>query len=265
MRYSPVVQMLACMCLLLFSPSKVLGSSPAIIFQKDVFVFQPILEDESVDITFEFKNVGGEPLVIHDALTSCGCTTAEYPGHPLKDGESGMIKTTFHSKGHAGDNDIILLVKSNDPTVPAKTLRIRGNVIRQWQVRPSRFILTNLRAGSTLSKKFQITNFMKEPLQIRELVAGNPHIRLLSTLKEVAPGKDQAIAFEVSLKDLKTGQTRQSSVRIEVANAEMQSIEIPVLMKVKRLMEREEIYAKGYANSVATGCGCKFSSAFWLH
>jgi hypothetical protein len=221
------------MCLLLFSPSKALGDSPAILFQQDVYVFQPILEGESVDITFEFSNGGGEYLVIHDALTSCGCTTAEYPSHPLKGGESAMIKTTFNSKGHAGDNDISLLVKSNDPTVPVKTLRIRGKVIRQWQVRPNRFILTDLRPGSTLSKKFQLINCMKESLRIRKLVAGNPHIRFLSTPKEVAPGKDQAIAFEVRLKDLKTGQIRQSSIQIEVANAEMQSIEIPVLMKLK--------------------------------
>ena len=233
LRHSPVVPVLACMGLLLSSPSEAVGTSPAIRFQEEVFVFQPILEGESLDITFEFKNGGESPLVIHDAFTSCGCTTAEYPNHPLKGGESGMIKTTFHSKGHAGANDISLLVKSNDPTAPTKTLHIRGKVLRQWQVRPNRFILANLRLGSALSKTFQITNFMKEPLQIRELVGGNPHIRLLSKPKEVAPGTSQTIVFEVSLEDLKIGQIRQSSIRIEVANAEMQSIEIPVLMKLK--------------------------------
>jgi hypothetical protein len=233
MRVCLIATALACMFLNLFAAPNLFGASPAIRFQEDIFTFQPILEGESVDITFEFSNGGEGALVIHDAVTSCGCTTADYPSDSLKPGEKGTIKTTFHSKGHAGDNDISLLVKSNDPTVPAKALRIRGKVIRQWQVKPNRFILTNLRPGSTLSKKFQITNFMKEPLQIRELVAGNPQIRLLSTAKEVAPDKDQAIAFEVSLKDLKTGQITQSSIRIEVDNAEMQSVEIPVLMKVK--------------------------------
>ena len=74
---------------------------------------------------------------------------------------------------------------------------------------------------------------MKAPLQIRALVAENPHIRILSTAKEVAPNREQAIAFEVILEGLETGQIRQSSIRIEVVNAEMQSIEIPVLMKLK--------------------------------
>jgi hypothetical protein len=233
MRVFLIATALTCTLLTIFFSPDLPGASPAIRFQKDVFTFQPILEGESIEVTFDFSNGGEEPLVIHDAVTSCGCTTADYPSHPLKPGEKGKIKTTFKSTGHGGDNEIRLLVKSNDPIVPAKTLRIRGKVIRQWQVKPNRFILTSLRPGSTLRKKFQITNFMKEPLQIRELVAGNPHIRLLATPKEVAPDRDQAIGFAVSLEDFKAGQIRQSSIRIEVANAEMQSVEIPVLMKVK--------------------------------
>jgi hypothetical protein len=215
-----------------FSPD-LFGASPAIRFQEDVFNFQPILEGESIDINFEFSNEGGGILVIHDAVTSCGCTTAEYPTHPLEGGESGKIKTTFHSKGHAGDNDIRLLVKSNDPTVPAKTLYIRGRVIRQWQVQPGRFILTNLKPNRRYSRRLQITNFMEKSLQIKELVAGNPHISLLSDPKRVAPKGDEVIDFEVSVKDINANGIAQSSIRIEVANAEMQSVDIPVLMKLK--------------------------------
>jgi len=233
MRVCLIATALACMFINLFFAPNVLGASPAILFQEDVFTFQPILEGKSVDIIFEFSNEGGGTLVIHDAVTSCGCTTAEYPRHPLKAGVSGTIKTTFHSKGHAGDNDISLLVKSNDPVEPIKTLRIRGKVIRQWQVKPGRFILTNLQPNRSYTRKLQIINFMDESLQIRELVAGNPHLHLLSKPKVVARKGDEVIDFEVSVKDLNTNGIAQSSIRIEVANAEMQSVEIPVLMKLK--------------------------------
>jgi hypothetical protein len=233
MRVSLIATALACMFLNLFFAPDVFGASPAIRFQEDVFTFQPILEGESVDITLEFSNGGEGTLVIHDAVTSCGCTTAEYPSHPLKAGESGTIKTTFHSKGHAGDNDISLLVKSNDPVVPVKPLRIRGKVTRQWQAKPDRFILTNLKPNCCYTLRLQINNFMDEPLQIRELIAGNRHIQLLSKPKVVARKGDEVIDFEVSVKDLTAGGIVQSSIRIEVANAEMQSVEIPVLMKLK--------------------------------
>jgi hypothetical protein len=233
MRYSPVATMLACMCLLLFLPPNVSGGTPAIRFQQDVFTFQPILEGESVEVTFEFSNDGGEPLVIHDAVTSCGCTTADYPSYPLRPRESGKIKTTFKSTGHGGENDIVLLVKSNDPIAPVKKLHIRGKVIRQWQAQPDRFVLTNLKPNRRYTRRLRINNFMDESLQIRELVPGNPHLRLLSEPKKVAPKGDEVIDFEVSVKDLKAGGISQSSIRIEVANAEMRSVEIPVLMKLK--------------------------------
>jgi hypothetical protein len=233
MRVSLIATTLACMFInLLFAPN-VFGATPTIRFQKDVFTFQPILEGESVDINFEFSNGGDGTLVIHDAVTSCGCTTADYPSHSIKPGGKGTIKTKFLSKGHGGDNDISLLVKSNDPVEPIKTLRIRGKVIRQWQVKPGRFILTNLLPNRSYTRKLQIINFMDESLQIRELVAGNPHLHFLSKPKVVAGKGDEVIDFEVSVKDLNANGTAQSSIRIEVANAEMQSVEIPVLMKLK--------------------------------
>ena len=228
--------MLVCTCLVLLFPvwnGDTTGISPAIHFEKDVFTFEPILEGESVDVSFPFTNAGEEILVIHDAVTSCGCTTAEYPSHSIKPGEGGTIKTIFHSRGHSGENDIVLLVKSNDPIVPVKKLAIRGKVIRQWQAKPDRFILTNLKPNRSYTRKLQISNFMDEPLHIRKLADGNPHIHLLSKPEEVAPREDETIIFEVNVNDLKPSGIGQSYIRIEVANAKMKSVEIPILMKLK--------------------------------
>jgi hypothetical protein len=33
-----------------------------------------------VSCTFKFTNIGDAPLVIHQAVASCGCTVPEYPG-----------------------------------------------------------------------------------------------------------------------------------------------------------------------------------------
>jgi len=78
--------MLACACLVSLLPAwngDATGTSPAIHFEKDVFTFEPILEGESVDVSFRFTNLGEEVLVIHDTVTSCGCTTAHYPTHSI--------------------------------------------------------------------------------------------------------------------------------------------------------------------------------------
>lgn len=231
-----ILRILVCVCLVSLLPawnSDATGTSPAIHFEKDVFTFEPILEGESIAIRFAFRNMGEEPLVIYDAVTSCGCTTADYPNRPLRPGEIGTIKTTFHSKGHGGDNDIVLLVKSNDPGVPVKTLHIKGKVIRQWQVKPDRFILTHLKPRRSYAKRLQIVNLMDEPLKIKELIAGNPHINLICRPKEVKPQGEKFIGFEVNSRDLKPGKIKQSSIRIVVGNARMKSVEIPILIKLK--------------------------------
>lgn len=52
-----------------------------------------------VTCTFKFKNTGDGPLVIHQAIASCGCTVPQYPKEPIKPGESGQITVTYNGAG----------------------------------------------------------------------------------------------------------------------------------------------------------------------
>lgn len=49
--------------------------------------------------TFTFTNTGDKPLVINQAVASCGCTVPEYTKTPVKPGEKGSIKVTYNGKG----------------------------------------------------------------------------------------------------------------------------------------------------------------------
>ena len=57
--------------------------------------------DSSPKVTcvFNFTNVGTLPLVINQAIASCGCTVPEYPKTPIKPGEKGEIKVTYNGAG----------------------------------------------------------------------------------------------------------------------------------------------------------------------
>ena len=52
-----------------------------------------------VTCVFNFKNTGDGPLVIHQAIASCGCTVPQYPKEPIKPGESGQITVTYNGAG----------------------------------------------------------------------------------------------------------------------------------------------------------------------
>ena len=44
---------------------------------------------------FVFKNTGDADLYIHQVMTSCGCTSKEYPKHAIKPGASDTIYITY--------------------------------------------------------------------------------------------------------------------------------------------------------------------------
>lgn len=52
-----------------------------------------------VTCEFTYKNVGDAPLIINQAVASCGCTVPEYTKTPVQPGESGSIKVTYNGTG----------------------------------------------------------------------------------------------------------------------------------------------------------------------
>lgn len=49
--------------------------------------------------TFTFKNIGNAPLVINQAVASCGCTVPEYTKTPIPPGGKGTVEVTYNGKG----------------------------------------------------------------------------------------------------------------------------------------------------------------------
>ncbi len=48
---------------------------------------------------FSFTNVGNAPLIINQAIASCGCTVPSYTKEPIQPGKKGEIKITYNGKG----------------------------------------------------------------------------------------------------------------------------------------------------------------------
>lgn len=84
--------------------------------------------DGPVSYTFEFKNTGNKPLIIVDAVASCGCTRPEYPTKPIKPGKKGKVKVTYSPVGRPGAFRKTVKVKTNG-TEKVSTLTISGVVI----------------------------------------------------------------------------------------------------------------------------------------
>lgn len=55
--------------------------------------------DPVVTCVFTYTNVGETPLIINQAVASCGCTVPEYTKKPVMPGEKGEIKITYNGAG----------------------------------------------------------------------------------------------------------------------------------------------------------------------
>lgn len=49
--------------------------------------------------SFTFTNVGEQPLVVNQAIASCGCTVPEFTKEPIAPGGRGEIKVTYNGEG----------------------------------------------------------------------------------------------------------------------------------------------------------------------
>lgn len=69
-------------------------------FDKLTYNFGTFSETTPVQkCTFTFTNKGDKPLVINQAVASCGCTVPTYTKTPIKPGEKGTVSVTYNGKG----------------------------------------------------------------------------------------------------------------------------------------------------------------------
>lgn len=69
-------------------------------FDKTTYSFGSFSESNpKVSCKFKFTNTGNGPLVIHQAIATCGCTVPQYPKEPIKPGESGEVTVIYNGTG----------------------------------------------------------------------------------------------------------------------------------------------------------------------
>ncbi len=72
--------------------------------------FGEIKEGAIVKHAFHFRNTGKAPLLISQAVASCGCTVPSFPKEPIPPGGEGDVLVEFnsaHRKGHQQKNVLI--------------------------------------------------------------------------------------------------------------------------------------------------------------
>jgi hypothetical protein len=99
-------------------------------FEKDIYDFGKITVGDKVSQSFKFKNTGTIPLIISNAVASCGCTVPNWPKTPIKPSQSAQIDIVFNSAGKKGLQDKVITITSN--TLPNITkVHLIGEVMEK--------------------------------------------------------------------------------------------------------------------------------------
>ena len=97
-------------------------------FEETVYDFGKVVEGTKVTQVFTFTNAGQEPLVLTNALGSCGCTVPKWPREPIRPGETASITVEFNSKNKIGQRNQKVTITAN--TEPPQTyLYLKGEVL----------------------------------------------------------------------------------------------------------------------------------------
>jgi len=90
-----------------------LKDSTTVMVIDSAYNFGKVMDGEKVEYNYRFKNTGTKPLVIVNAVASCGCTVPQKPERPVLPGEIGFIKVVFDSKSRVGTVHKSVTITSN--------------------------------------------------------------------------------------------------------------------------------------------------------
>lgn len=86
-----------------------------------------LVKDQSVEVTFRFKNSGDKTLIIENVSASCGCTIPEKPEQPIAPGQEGVIKAKFNGSGSGPITKTVTVIANTNPS-KTHTLTFTGEV-----------------------------------------------------------------------------------------------------------------------------------------
>jgi hypothetical protein len=108
------------------TPNPVNPNAAKFKFESEVIDYGTIEHNADGNREFKFTNIGKEPLIISNAVGSCGCTTPQWPKEPIKPGGTGVIKVHYATDRVGSFEKTVTLTSNAD--VPSKVIKIKGVV-----------------------------------------------------------------------------------------------------------------------------------------
>lgn len=117
---------------MLFASAVVADDTAEMTFKNKNHNFGIVAQDTCVvSCVFTFTNTGNAPLIVHQAVSSCGCTVPEYTQEPIAPGATGTINVTYNGRTkRPGVFKKSITIHSNAVNTPVRVY-IEGEMIAE--------------------------------------------------------------------------------------------------------------------------------------
>lgn len=182
-------------------------------FDSKIYDFGDVLLSEgALKHSFIFKNISTSPIVIHNVISSCGCTIPEWTKEPVRPGAEGRIDVVFSNDQGPYPFDKTLTVYVSNVDRPV-ILRIRGTAhesrkdidelftlrIGQMGLRKTGVSIGYVDQGSSKSDNMQIANMGHTDLRV-ETTETDPGLSVTVSPNPIPARSMAKVTYTVDLK-----------------------------------------------------------------
>lgn len=151
-------------------------NDPAVAVDRDAHNWGRVIPGSEVSTEFEIRNIGGEPLLLGEPRTSCGCTKPKVDQKPILPGESRRIQVRFHVPDKPGTVSHFVLLPTNDPKKKEVQLYLYAHAWVGVRSAPQVADLGTIQPGSTVEKVIQLSSSDRKPFRLGYIEADRPQI-----------------------------------------------------------------------------------------
>jgi len=205
----------------------VVNADPRISVSPRQIDFGSVKEGEVVNSIITIKNEGDSPLNISKVQPACGCSTVELAKKSLQAEESTTLNIKLDTTGFKGNTIKKFRIVSDDSVSPSLLLTMKGEVISDVVVEPSRVYFGDVRYGQGKNVTLSVLANDVKDFTILEAVSDTEFVKI----EEVSTNTEGKVFRVALLPEAPVGEIR-SRVILKTTSKKHPTVIVPVLGKV---------------------------------
>ena len=121
-----------------------------------------LLDSDTREIDFEFRNDGTSPVEVRQIVRECGCTEAEVSPRRIEPGQAGRLHVVFDPENRGGLIERSVTLVTDDPFHPLSKFTVRADIRPEIELEPGFLALEDVAAGEEL-ERFLTLRFARTP------------------------------------------------------------------------------------------------------